>query len=91
MDENLELGLRSISQQTGYILKRLEGIRDTLAKANESTGYLARFNAIKEEIKAIGWSGVCAKYHPDDNTDDPAAYELFALYRFAYDSMDRSV
>ncbi len=91
MDELYVAKLKEINEQTGGILKRLEDIRDTLAKANESIGYLSRFNAMKEEISNIGWSGICAKYHPDVNISDPAAYELFLLYKFTYDNMNRSV
>lgn len=91
MDEIFDSKLKEINEQTGYILKRLEDIRDTLARANERTGYLKLFNAMKEEIKELGWSGICAKYHPDFNIGDPAAYELFALYKFTYDNMDRSI
>lgn len=90
MDESYYEKLKEIKEQTGYILKRLEDIRATLSRANESIGYLGRFSAMKEEIRNIGWSGVCAKYHPDVNIGDPAAYELFQLYRFAYDNMDRT-
>jgi hypothetical protein len=89
MDETYDSKLRQLTEQTAYILKRLEDIRDTLKSANERFGYLARFSAMKTEIKQIGWSGICAKYHPEVNIGDPAAYELFLLYKFVYDNMDR--
>ncbi|MGE5494184.1 MAG: hypothetical protein ACM3S4_02645 [Burkholderiales bacterium] len=91
MDEAYTAKLKEISEQTGLILKRLEDIRDTLSKANESVGYLTRFIAMREEIRSIGWSCICAKYHPDVNICDPAAYELFQLYKFAYDNIERNV
>jgi hypothetical protein len=91
MDDAYDSKIREINEKTGYILKRLEDIRDTLSKANERIGYLSRFSAMQEEIRDVGWSGICAKYHPDVNMGDPAAYELFQLYRFAYDNMDKSV
>jgi hypothetical protein len=89
MDETFETKLSELSEQTAFILKRLEDIRDTLKKANESVGYLARFGAMKAEIKQAGWAGICAKYHPEVNIGDPAAYELFVLYKFVHDNMDR--
>lgn len=91
MYESYVAKLKQINEQTGDILRRLGDIRDTLAKANENIGYLSRFNAMREEINKIGWSGICAKYHPDVNMGDPAAYELFQLYKFTYDNMERSV
>jgi hypothetical protein len=37
----------------------------------------------------VGWSGICAKYHPDINIHDPAAVPLFDLYKFVKDTMDK--
>ena len=70
-------------------LKNLEDIRDRLIEVNKLTGSLARYEAMKEEIRKTGWSGICAKYHPDINVGEPAAHELFAMYRFVYDTMER--
>lgn len=88
MDER-ESGLHLDRQQTENVIKRLEDIRDKLAVANERLGYMARFNAIKQEIRELGWTGVCTKYHPDINIGDPAAHEVFQLYKFVYANMDR--
>ena len=70
-------------------LKTLEDVRNKLTRVNEQMGYLARFNAMKREIQELGWDGICARYHPDINVDDPAAFELFQFYKFVYDNMDR--
>lgn len=88
MDER-ENGLHLDRQQTQNVIKRLEGIRDKLAAANEKLGYMARFYAMRQEILDIGWTGVCAKYHPDINISDPAAHEVFQMYKFVYDNIDR--
>lgn len=70
-------------------LNSLEDIRVKLARVNEQLGYMARFNAMKREIEELGWDGICSRYHPDINIEDPAAYELFQFYRFVYDNMNR--
>lgn len=76
-------------QQLESILSDLESIRDMLTEVNAQLGCLERYRAMREEIEQIGWRGVCAKYHPDVNVNDPAALELFTLYRFVYDEMGR--
>ena len=72
------------------IFKNLEEIRDKLVYANTLNGNLAKYKSIKKEIQETGWDGICMKYHPDINTGDPAAYELFRFYKFVYDTMDRN-
>ena len=79
----------SDNEKLGRILESLEDIKGKLIEVNKMTGALAQYESMKQEIKNIGWSGVCAKYHPDINMGDPAAYELFAMYRFVYDNIDR--
>lgn len=79
----------SDNEKLGSILQSLEDIKDKLTEVNKMTGALAQYESMKQEIKSIGWSGVCAKYHPDINVGDPAAYELFAMYRFVYDTINR--
>lgn len=83
-EENAPL---SKEQQLASILQDLEHIRDMLTEVNTQFGYLSRYRAIREEIEEAGWSGICAKYHPDINMDEPAALELFELYRYIYDTM----
>lgn len=83
-EENLPL---SKEQQLESILQDLEHIRDMLTEVNTQFGYLSRYRAIREEIRETGWGGICAKYHPDINIDEPAAIELFELYRYIYDTM----
>jgi hypothetical protein len=70
-------------------LKSLEDVREKLIRVNDQLGYMARFNAMKREIEELGWDGICSRYHPDINVDDPGAYELFQYYKFVYDNMDR--
>ena len=74
-----------------HVLKQLEDTRDMLVKTNTQNGNLARYHAMKQEIQQIGWSGICAKYHPDVNINDPAAHELFQLYKFVYTTMDKTL
>jgi len=59
-----------------------------LMKANRANGNLARYNAMKREIEQVGWDKICAKYHPDINTNDPAAFELFEYYKYIYSKID---
>ena len=70
-------------------LHTLEGVREQLIRVNEQLGYMARLQAMKREIEELGWDGICMRYHPDINIDDPAAYELFQFYKFVHDNMDR--
>lgn len=76
-------------EQFESILIDLEHIRDMLTEVNVQLGFLQRYRDMREEITQIGWGGILNKYHPDINVDDPAAAELFALYRFVYDEMQR--
>jgi hypothetical protein len=69
------------------ILEKLTKLRDDLVSINEKTGALKRAQGMREEILKIGWSGVIKKYHPDINTGDPAAKELFCMYKFVYEDM----
>jgi hypothetical protein len=69
------------------IIERLCDIRDQLKLVNETLGYAARVEAMRQEILQYGWDGILAKYHPDINIDDPAAYPLFELYRMVYSNM----
>jgi|AGTN01.1.fsa_nt_gi hypothetical protein len=74
-------------QPIANIIERLSEIRDKLQHVNATLGYTARVEAMKQEILRHGWDSILAKYHPDVNTDDPAAYPLFELYRFVYGTM----
>jgi hypothetical protein len=79
----------SKEQELESILHDLENIRDMLTEVNIQFGYLSRYCAIRDEIEETGWGGICAKYHPDINVNEPAAMELFELYRYVYDMMQR--
>ncbi len=76
-------------EQFESILIDLEHIRDMLTEVNVQLGFLQRYRDMREEITELGWGGILNKYHPDINVDDPAVAELFALYRFVYDEMQR--
>ncbi len=76
-------------EQFESILIDLEHIRDMLTEVNVQLGFLQRYRDMRDEITELGWGGILNKYHPDINVDDPAAAELFALYRFVYDEMQR--
>jgi hypothetical protein len=89
MEDGLDGGLHLDSQQTESIIKSLEDIRDKLVKANTVTGALARYNGMKQEISEHGWSFICSKYHPDINIGEPAAHEIFQMYKFVYETMGR--
>jgi len=71
------------------ILESLARMRDKLIEINEKSGHIANYVAMRREITELGWSGILAKYHPDINVDDPAAWPLFELYRFIRDSLSR--
>jgi hypothetical protein len=74
---------------SNVLLNRLKQVRADLTEMNTLNGNLFRVHAIKREISSEGWEGICKKYHPDANTEDPAAFELFRLYRFVYENMER--
>ena len=81
------MDMQEYEQPYTDIVERLVDIREQLKRVNETLGYAARVKAIRQEILQCGWDGILAKYHPDVNVDDPAAYPLFELYRFVYNSM----
>ena len=55
-----------ITEGLNEALTKLIEIRDKLEEANRVSGALARFEAMKQEIRDIGWDGILAKYHPDN-------------------------
>ena len=69
------------------ILRNFNRIREKLLEINAKSGSTASFRAMRDEIESTGWNGILAKYHPDVNVDDPAAFALFELYRFVYGTM----
>jgi DnaJ-class molecular chaperone len=46
---------------------------------------------MREEILKVGWKGIMEKYHPDVNTQDPAANELFKMYKYVYEDMKKKL
>jgi hypothetical protein len=45
------------------------------------------FNKMQYEILNVGWNNIKVKYHPDNNLDNPRAFELYELYRDVYEGM----
>jgi hypothetical protein len=80
-----ENDLRRTGEKLNDALNKLVEVRDQLEEVNRVMGAMARFEAMKQEIRDIGWDGILAKYHPDNNLDDPAAFPLFEMYKFSYD------
>ncbi|MDP4179972.1 MAG: hypothetical protein Q8942_02645 [Bacillota bacterium] len=78
-------------EELNLMLEKLTRLRDELVKLNEKTGALDRARGMREEIMRIGWKGILEKYHPDVNTEDPAANELFKMYKYVYEDMKKRV
>ncbi|MGI5918343.1 MAG: hypothetical protein ACOX8N_01600 [Christensenellales bacterium] len=81
-DDSTQLPVRDI-------LRNFNRIREKLLEINAKKGHAVSFRVMREEIDCLGWSGILAKYHPDINVDDPAAFALFELYRFVYSTMKK--
>jgi hypothetical protein len=79
------------NEELNLMLERLTKLRDQLVELNEKTGALERARGMREEILKVGWKGIMEKYHPDINTEDPAANELFKMYKFVYESMKKKM
>ncbi len=79
------------SEPIAEIMERLCDIRDELKRVSRTLGYAVRMETMRREILQYGWGGILAKYHPDVNVDDPAAYPLFELYRLVYGSMGGNI
>lgn len=78
-DENL--------QRLEKILRALANVNGMLRRYNEENGNISRYNSMRKEIETLGWDGILRQYHPDINVQDPAAVELFDLYRYVYQTM----
>ncbi len=79
------------NEELNLMLEKLTKLRDQLVKLNEKTGALDRAKGMREEILKVGWKGIMEKYHPDVNTEDPAANELFKMYKFVYEDMKKKM
>lgn len=79
------------NEDLNLMLEKLTKLRDQLVKLNEKTGALERARGMREEILKMGWKGIMEKYHPDVNTEDPAANELFKMYKFVYEDMKKKM
>lgn len=77
------------NEEEKLILSQLEELRDKLIEVNKNLGGMARADAMRREIKDLGWDFILNRYHPDVNTEDPAACELFKMYKFIYDDMQK--
>ena len=65
----------------------LEDILKTIIEINDITGTTQRYNGYRNEILMLGWDNVCQKYHPDNNIDDPANFQVFNFVKFVYTTM----
>jgi DNA repair exonuclease SbcCD ATPase subunit len=88
MEEENNMHQNSADSLTQAV-RSLEEIREQLTRANEASGALARYDALRQEIAQTGFAAVQEKYHPDCNTEDPAAFALFAFCRFVHMSMQK--
>lgn len=79
---------KSFDENIEKVRRSLEEIHELLLKENRLNGSLTRYEDMKNEIEQIGWADICAKYHPDINIDDPAAFELFEFYKYVYSRME---
>jgi len=79
------------NEELNLMLEKLTKLRDQLIKLNEQTGALERARGMREEILKVGWKGIMEKYHPDVNTQDPAANELFKMYKYVYEDMKKKL
>lgn len=70
-----------------HITKELNKIKDRLIELGEKNGTNARVRDMKAEITSIGWVGILEKYHPENNLEDPAAHELFQMYKYIFFKM----
>jgi hypothetical protein len=71
------------------IAENLETIHENIIKINELTGTTKRVNAMRKEIGELGWSSIMSKYHPLNNKNDAARYELFEMYKYVYADMKK--
>jgi len=79
------------NEELNLMLEKLTKLRDQLIKLNEKTGALERARSMREEILKVGWKGIMEKYHLDVNTQDPAANELFKMYKYVYEDMKKKL
>lgn len=75
--------------QLQIMLNELTRLKNELNSINKKTGAIERAIKMREEILNFGWQHVVKNYHPDVNISDPAANELFRMYKYIYDDMKR--
>lgn len=73
------------------MLNELNSLKEELISINKQTGALDRVLKMRDEILKFGWKYIVDTYHPDINTDDLAANELFKMYRFVYEDMRKKL
>ncbi|MDQ2084903.1 hypothetical protein RBH29_00435 [Herbivorax sp. ANBcel31] len=72
------------------IMGELTKCSNELSDLSKKTGTSTKVDKIREEISEFGWKHILQKYHPDVNIDDPAANELFQLYKCVYDDIKKN-
>lgn len=70
-------------------LKELEEISRKLRIAMLLTKTNVRIKKMKEEILLLGWDKIVEKYHPDVNIHDKAANQLFEMYKYVNENLDK--
>jgi hypothetical protein len=72
------------------ILEKLNILQSKLSEIKNYTETGNKIETMKSEIINIGWEGILDKYHPDVNIDDPAAMDIFLMYKSLYSHMIKS-
>jgi len=71
------------------MFEHLQKILKTITHVNDILGFTDRYNNIKMLIKKYGWKYVCQGFHPDNNPDDPGAFQMFELCKYIHEDMKR--
>ena len=56
---------------------------------SERERIIEKLSDIQDEIMRIGWDNIIKLYHPDMNTEDPEAVNVFKLYKHVYENMKK--
>ena len=91
-DRVVEEQAKLIEQMCKEIVPMYDQLQEALAKitkVNDILGYAERSNSIRKLIKEHGWDVICKTFHPDNNINDPAAYEMFELCKYLHEDMKR--
>jgi hypothetical protein len=92
MENNNDKFLNQKEAYAAYanMLRRLKDVSETLEYYSKINNVQEKINMLKQEIHTLGWLGICQKYHPDINMNDPAGFNRFKLYKRVYDIMKKN-